>query len=603
MRLIVLGAIASVPTQQPGSPADSILPRFRADVVHVEGDTVWFLTTEPGEGVVEHPVLAYVAPKRQWIVTRRPWRLVQPLMESQSRSGWVEVTDIQPLGADYWLVHGQSCLHWTWSCATVRRPVGPPVPLNSALPADTRRRINQALEAMALPALTGTAIGEWPQRWARGSGTIAFVYDGDESLRYRESDAPIEYVSGLLVIDSVTGRATPLVHSAHLFEQWLDLEIAGTALFAVPRLDVDALDDDQTVRLLRYDIPSGHWREYRPRDLPTGSAAIRGIASDDGRLFVATEDGVAVLDLPTARWETRFYADLWVSLPDGADTVMTLLTTRPPSRVRIDTLPWDEQVREDSARTVETFANLLGPRHHRAFADAVARLVPHDTIGMIVGLESYDERGRDQEPTEFNSSAELAGVVLGRREFLPFLREAVWKTRTQDFALNTVARFGEAEVRSALRAALDSATKPAAVRAAGRLIDLGDPLGSIWLRGQLPEPGAPLELRGLTYGDDIWPPSWRALIILAQKNDTASIPAMMALLPAPVSESDRDRQSKVLWLLLEFPSAEARQRIARAVEERPWLWSDYLSLYYTHARLKDDAGIEAIVRRIEANRR
>src|SRR5206468_5542126 len=95
---------------------------------------------------------------------------------------------------------------------------------------------------------------------------------------------------------------------------------------------------------------------------------------------------------------------------------------------------------------------------------------PYDSIEQIATWMESQRGGRWDTGDPFVTETERASDLLARREFVPYLREAMWRVSTFEFAFATLARIGDAEMLSALRATLDSAPLPAALLAADSLL-------------------------------------------------------------------------------------------------------------------------------------
>ncbi len=417
-------------------------------------------------------------------------------------------------------------------------------------------------------------------------------------------------MSGILVFDSTARRLTPVVHSSLIGAEWRDMVLAGGRVFVVPTWSSDEQSDDTTsVRLASYNTRTSRWTLYRAAELPMRGAAIDAIATDGCSVFVASADGLAALDAATGVWRARFYVDSTYRLPDGADTLVTALSTRrPPGAKMIDANDYDAMAAADSAFAVEEFVRKLAPRHRSDLRNALRRLVSIDTIKTILDLDAYDDRGHDRTVDDFERGAELASIALGRREFVPFLREAMWHTETQNVAADALRRIDDRELVSAWRATLDSGTATAGFYAADSLMGRGDPTAARWLRARAPRARTPTQIDGPFVGAGMRPTPTMALAILAQHGDTASIGIGFAALPMPDSAIDHTRQDDVLWAMMWLHTPTARRMVARGVEERPWLWDDYLAHfhapipYQTDTLLTQDPEVRAIVARIEARR-
>ena len=133
-------------------------------------------------------------------------------------------------------------------------------------------------------------------------------------------------------------------------------------------------------------------------------------------------------------------------------------------------------------------------------------------------------------------------------------------------------------------------------------MQLGDSAGVRWLRAHRLQPGDGVEPDAPPYHDR-WSPGMRVLLVLAANGDTASIPSMLALVPDPAGADNREREFAIVLALTRYPRGEGRRLVARAIEQRPWLWHEYLQIADSERDLSTDPDVRAAVDRIRARER
>jgi hypothetical protein len=572
-------AVGAAAGQSPVAP----LPLFRATDVRVLDDTAWFFSGRLAEGAKRHPVIGFIPATGQWITALRLWRTLDSLGNLHSRSGPVDTrpNESQAIGPRYGLVDGRTSYEGNEVTRfALVRPDGRRVRLRLDDSPTARRALYREGGGRVTVRHPAPSFSRMPSVWAAASGRIAFAFPGwgpppREWFWSQMADtgqwnyAPL--LSGVLVFDVATSRLTSLAHPKLIERGWRGIELVDHYLFVAP----DSLNDDRyethpaatsrTPRLARYDFSTNRWMIYRPADLPTGEAPLQAIASDDRHVYVASDTGVAVLDVESNTWNARFYADRRVVVADGADSVITELALRAVAPVAEDT-----SERGDTAHVLEVLATRLAVRHQSALERTMLELIPFDSLADVASFVSrMDERANTfgDMDAPFGPSNATMQVVMARAKFEPFLREAMWRVTAQDFALGTLRRMGEVQLVSALRATLDSGSAPAAVAAADTLLRRHDPAAIRWLRRQVEQADVPMDFEpeGRAWGG--WP--MRSIVyLLASHDDTASIPSLVRLLVRPEHKLVEAAERQVLEAMMAFPSDEAHRRISDAVAER-----------------------------------
>lgn len=507
--LVCAGGLAlSADAQRAGRDSGATVAAFSPRFIQVEGDTVWFVPSEE-QGQTRVSMAGYVPRSGEWILRERAWLSMFKMMQPRTTSGGPHEPsrpDTLPYGwglDDEWggakLDHLQSML---------TGPGGTRIPVTVRLSRDSQRAIYRQGGGRRR---TAPPFSTLVSRWAARDGFIALAMAAEPPPK---PDAPwlplihsdIDYdisLSGLVLLDSGTKRLRAVTHPALVERDWIGLEIASGALWLAPNA---LADSDQTWAdapslkpvppLMRYDLRTRRWLTLANDAIPI--EGITAMSSDGERLYFIGEDAIASMDARTRRWDVRYLIAREDTTVDGADTVITSLSTRPsqpPQRA--------QGAARDSAEMIADFARELLPRHLTRFEDALKRSTPYDSIEDVVGSMESQRGGRWDTGDPFVTETDRASALLARAEFAPYLREALSNLSTFEFALTTLAKIPGVSVREALRATMDSGPLPAAMLAADTLLRQGDSTAAEWLRFQLDHPER-LQSAAPTMGRERW---------------------------------------------------------------------------------------------------
>ena len=598
--------------------ADSTAPTFRASAVYVTGDTVWFQEDVRPGTVTPVAVVGYVRSTGRWFLARRSWRQIVPRHVAERRSGvlsdYVEPDASgerkQPLAYGFSIIDttaqldprfvGQddAVFHSTPRSALVA-PWGAREELRVRITGAERRRLYLASGWTLEPRQVPPPFTTYLERWASGEGVLAFAFPAPEPPEVprfpteEELNRPPEYLGGFAVFDMRQRRLRPALHPQLLERRYTGLEVAGGALWVALRDDIEGGGVDDP-RLARYDLATGRWTFLGSGHVPL-AGEFRDMAGDGTRLFVVGADGVGVLDTRTSRWDVRYYADSSYQLPDGADTTITLLT----ARRRMSDRP-SAGDGPDTNEVLRSIAAELAPRHRTAFIEVLRDRVPLDSLAELVIEMGLGPSYVCDDPCPFRNVWERAGDMLRRPEFVPFLREAMWRPATQGFAASVLGGLGDSVYASALRATLDSGTLVAAVAAADTLVGRGDPAGLRWLRSRLYDPAVVSQLDPVPGSSDR--PMELVARTLVRHRDTASVPRLLELLwPPGVREVPAYPAWGPRWyvprILIQLPDSGSRRRLALGMAERPVLWPLLLHWVAADSVPTDDPGVRAAASR------
>ena len=159
--------------------------------------------------------------------------------------------------------------------------------------------------------------------------------------------------------------------------------------------------------ILRRDLRSGSWSQLDSATTDLPDNLIRALASADGTLYLATEDGLAAFDVKSNRWNVRYFRRTII-----ADSIVYALATARPTD-------------EASDEAMFVLMQQLGVSRRAAFIAAMRQIAPERLHRVLV-------------PTDGTFAEALAHPAL-----VPFLVEALANPQASILAASALARIGD----------------------------------------------------------------------------------------------------------------------------------------------------------------
>ena len=501
-------AVAAIAAKHPFGPDPELqLPSVSAIVI--TPDTVWFCAESyPG---ATRTTFGFARASREWIRAgaERPACVNAPRIESfrdtVALGGRMSAIAMRPPRDSNDIPQGRAFLRINDSVSGKQFQLKPPIDQR------LRRLIQEGYEigtdtvAVEIQSAFVTDTIAWiglAGGFAEGMGDLGGIYRLDRRTGAWE-----------LITDSTLAERT--VAGLAPVGEWLWVGTQNPAEYG-------AYGD---VGLLRFNTRTRSWKSYTDSTSPLPDALVRTMASQGNLLAVATERGLAVIELGAgtpgsgdeaiARWNTRYFVPGFA----GDSLVFTLGDSAQAPLSRAQQAPF-------------LFLQLYSPvGQERLMYEAVKR----------VPLASLEQAAWD--------APESAGNLLADTSLVPLFMTMLSGNRDgQILAATAIGRLGSAAPETAVDAlrraflAMDTVSEPA-VRSRARtftgiaLVRLGDSTSTRWARNALDQL---VRTRNTGSGGPAVRPDWviaAAAEIVAYSRDPASLSLLMSVMPLASSIS------------------------------------------------------------------
>jgi hypothetical protein len=396
------------------------------------------------------------------------------------------------------------------------------------------------------------------ESWITSGGSAWFgLFAGrprvGEVAEYRQLDVP-EWMGGVVHVELLSGRVTPLLHPALRSHFVSSLAVAGGDLWiGTDHYDVER--SEPTVGLLRFRSADSSWTRFGSDWTPLPGSEIQRLLSIRDSLFIATDSGFAVLDTRNMQWSARYLAmDL-----AGDRRVIALH----PSRLPVDSV----------LLAAVRLADHLGEPELSRFVSTARRA---DAAALGAFLQA------DQQPASFDYRHEYPPIggnldeavrALSDSQFVPFLRRAFDRGRPSDarlLASNALTSIHSPVARRVADDILARGDVTSGVQIAATRAQSGDAGAVAWLRARLADPAVRRDT--VVRGDReyaLFTALDTVVSSLRAARDSASVPRMLDLLGSHASY-------QVLKTAFDIGTNAHLLTLASRIRRYPGLWDDYL---------------------------